>query len=78
MVFTRSKINELSKEELIEEVLSFDNLSEKRNDLTKEMDNFATNLILLFLSYRFPKSTIHYYTNKLLIWSGHSWIILNI
>ena len=29
MVFTRSKLNELSKEELIEEPLSFDNLSEK-------------------------------------------------
>ena len=42
MVFKRSKLNELSKEELIEEILSFDNLSEKINDLTKKMDDFAT------------------------------------
>ena len=34
MVFTRSKLSELSKEELINELLSFDNLSEKLNDLT--------------------------------------------
>ena len=31
MVFTRSKLNELSKEELIEELLSFDNWSDKEN-----------------------------------------------
>ena len=42
MVFIRSKLNELSKEELIEKVLSFDNLSEKITDLTKKMDDFAT------------------------------------
>ena len=41
MVLTRSKLNELSKEKLIEEILSFDYLSEKRNVLTKKMDNFA-------------------------------------
>ena len=41
MVFTRSKLNELSKEEQIEELLRFDNLSEKINDLTKSMDDFA-------------------------------------
>ena len=40
MIFTRSKLNELSKEELTEELLSLDNLSEKMNDLTKKMDNF--------------------------------------
>ena len=40
MVFTRSKLNELSKEELIEELLSFDNLSEKINDLTKKNGRF--------------------------------------
>ena len=39
MVFTRSKIYELSKEELTEELLSFDNLSEKINDPTKKMDD---------------------------------------
>ena len=36
MVFTRSKLNEPSREELIEQLLSFDNLSEKINDLTKK------------------------------------------
>ena len=41
MVFTKSKLNEISKEELIEELLSFDNFSEKINDLTKKMDYFA-------------------------------------
>ena len=47
MVFTRSKLNELSKEELIE-LLTFDNLSEKINDLTKKMDDFASKLDHVF------------------------------
>ena len=34
MVFTRSKLNKLSKEELTEELVSFDDLSEKINYLT--------------------------------------------
>ena len=55
MVFTRSKINELSKEELIEEVLSFDNLSEKRNDLTKEMGNLATKFDRAFSEFQISK-----------------------
>ena len=42
MIFIGSKLNELSKEELIGKVLSFDNLSEKINDLTKKMDDLAT------------------------------------
>ena len=42
MFFTRSKLNELSKEELIEELISFDNFSGKINDLAKKMDDFAT------------------------------------
>ena len=42
MVFTRSKLNKLSKEGLIEELLNIDNLSEKINDLAKKMDDFAT------------------------------------
>ena len=71
MVFTRSKLNELSKEDLIEKLLSFDNLSEKIDDLTKKMDNFATKFDHVFLSCRFPKPAIHYYTNELLIWSDH-------
>ena len=47
MVFTRSKLNELSKEELIE-LLTFDNLSEKINDLTKKMDDFVSKLDHVF------------------------------
>ena len=42
MVFTRGELNELAEEEQIEELLSFDNLSEKINDLTKKMGDFAT------------------------------------
>ena len=48
MVFTRSKLNKLSKEELIEQLLSFDNLSEKINDLTKKMDDFASKFDRVF------------------------------
>ena len=48
MVFTRSKLNELSKEELIEELLSFDNLPVKINDMTKKMDNFAKKFDCFF------------------------------
>ena len=78
MVFTRSKLNELSKEELIEELLSFDNLSEKINDLTKKWMISHQNLIMFFLSCRFPRPAIHYYANELLIWSDHPWPMLNI
>ena len=48
MVFTRIKLNEISKEELIQELLSFDNLSEKINDLSKKMDNVATKFDRVF------------------------------
>ena len=48
MVFTRSKLNKLSKEELIEQLLSFDNLSEKINDLTKKIDDFASKFDRVF------------------------------
>ena len=68
MVFTRSKLNELSKEELIEQLLSFDNLSEKINDLTKKMDDFAS---------KFDRA-IHYSANESLIWSDHPWAMLNL
>ena len=50
MVFTRSKLNKLSKEELIEELSSFDNMSEKINDLTKKMDDFASKFDSVFFS----------------------------
>ena len=78
MVFTRSKLNELStKEELIEELLSFDNLSEKINDLTKKIEDFASKLDRVFSELWISK-TCHYYANKLLIWSDHPWTMLNI
>ena len=60
MVFTRNKLNKLSKEELIEELLSFDNLSEKINDLTKKIDNFATKFDLVFSEWQIYKTSIHY------------------
>ena len=56
MVFTRSKLNELSKEELIEELLSFDNLSEKINYLTKKMDDFATKFDRVFSELQISKT----------------------
>ena len=48
MVFTKRKLNELSKEELIEELLSFDNLSEKINDLTKKNGRFRIKISSCF------------------------------
>ena len=82
MVFTRSKLIEPYKEELIEQLLRFDNLSEKINDLTKKISHqnliLHQNLIVFFLSCRFPKPAIHYYANESLIWSDHPWTMLNI
>ena len=78
MVFTRSKLNKLSKEELMEELLSFDNLSGKMNDLTKKMDDFAKKIDRVFSELQISKPAIHYYVNELLIWSDHPWILLNI
>ena len=77
MVFTRSKLNELPKEELIEKLLSFDNLSEKINDLEKKIDD-CVFFIVFFLNCRFLKPAIHYYANELFIWGNHPWIMLNI
>ena len=56
MVFTRSKLNKLSKEGLIEELLNIDNLSKKINDLTKKMDDFATKLDRVFSELQISKT----------------------
>ena len=56
MVFTRIKLNELPKDELLEELLRFDNLSEKINDLTKKMDGFATKFDCAFLELQISKT----------------------
>ena len=56
MVLTRSKSNKLSKEELIEKLLSFDNLSGKINDLTQKMDDFATKFDRVFTELQISKT----------------------
>ena len=56
MIFTRSQLKELSKEELVEERLSFDNLSEKINDLTKKMDNFLSKFDRVFSEFQISKT----------------------
>ena len=56
MVSTRSKLKELSKEALIEELLSFDNLWEKINDLTKKMDDFARKFDRVFSELQISKT----------------------
>ena len=74
MVFTRSKLNELSKEELIKELLSFDNLSEKINYLTKKMDHFASKFDRVFSELQISKTC-----NSLLRkQNDHPWKMLNI
>ena len=74
MVFTRSKLNELSKEELIEELLSFDyNLSEKINGLTKKMDDFTSKFDCVLSGLQISKTC-----NLLLRRSDHPWKMLNI
>ena len=74
MVFTRTKLDELSKEELIEEFLSFDNLSEKINDLTKKMDDFASKFDRVFSELQISKTC-----NSLLRkQNDHPWKMLNI
>ena len=57
MVFTRSRLNEVSKEELIEELLSFDNLSEKVDDLTKKMDDFTKKFDRIFSELQISKTS---------------------
>ena len=74
MVFTRSKLNELSKEELIEELLSFDyNLIEKINGLTKKMDDFTSKFDCVLSGLQISKTC-----NLLLRRSDHPWKMLNI
>ena len=69
MVFTRSKLKELSKVELIE---SFDNLSGRKKMIWQRKWTISLqNLIMFFLSCRLLKPAVHYYANELLIWSDH-------
>ena len=56
MVLTRNKLNKQSKEELIEELVSFDNLSEKVNDLTKKMNNIITKFDHVFSELQISKT----------------------
>ena len=56
MVFTEERKTTTSKEELIEELLSFDNLPEKINNLTKKMDDFATKFDRVFSELQISKT----------------------
>ena len=51
MAFTKNKLNELSKEELVEELLRFDNLSAKKDNPTKKWAISLQNLIVFFLFF---------------------------
>ena len=41
MVFTRSQIENLSREELIEELVNLSDITDRLKDLTDNFDNFA-------------------------------------
>ena len=41
MVFTRSQIENLSREELIEELINLSDITDRLKDLTDKFDNFA-------------------------------------
>lgn len=56
MVVTRSKLNALSKEQLIEELLSFNSISAKMNELRKKVDKFAAKFDRLFPELKFSKA----------------------
>ena len=53
MVFIRSISNELLKEGLIEELVSFNNLSENINDQIKEMEDFTSKFDCIFKTWFF-------------------------
>ena len=78
MVFTRSKLDELSKEELIEELLSFDNMSEKINDLTKKMDDFAAKFDRAFSELQISRICNLSLSKRIIDLENHLWIIPNI
>ena len=74
IVFKRSKFKELSTEELIGKLLYFENLNNLTkgiNDLNEWSDKENEQLHFklwsyFFLSCRFPKLAIHYYTKKII------------
>ena len=58
MVFRRSKLNKLSKEEQIEELVTFEeiNLPEKINNLTKKLGDFPSKFDLVFSELQISKT----------------------
>ena len=57
MVVTRSKLNKLSKEELIEELSSFNTISAKLNDLRKKVDKFTAKFDCVFSELKISKTS---------------------
>ena len=86
IVFKRSKLKELSTEELIEKLLCFENLNNlttRINDPNQWSDKENEQLHFKLWSYFFRVVDFQNLQfiipqKKLLIWSDHHWIMLNI
>ena len=58
MVLTRAQVDSLSREELIEELLKFYDITDQLNGLNSWFEDFIKKCDILTLSYFFQKSAI--------------------
>ena len=70
MVRTRSQLENISKEELIDELISVEDISSKLSDPTSPFDDFLRQYEILSLELAVSKNSIHLLTEKI-VQLGH-------
>ena len=78
MVGAISQLENLSKEELIDELISVEDLSSKLCDLTSRFDDFLRRYEILSLELTLSKNCIAYWVKELSSWRGMLLIMRNI
>ena len=67
MVRTRSQLENLSKEELIDELISVEDISSKLSDLTSRFDNFLRRYEILDSELTVSKNCNHLLTERMVL-----------
>ena len=70
MVRTRSQLENISKEELIDELISVEDISSKLSDPTSPFDDFLRQYEILSSELAVSKNSIHLLTEKI-VQLGH-------
>ena len=78
MVRTRSQLEHLSKDELIDELMSIEDISFKLANLTTRFDNFSRRFKILSSELAFQKTAIVFLVNKSSSWKEMQSTVHNI